>query len=101
MPKNLNVHEFPEEHVINNINKIFNNSNTNINSNKEKKEDNDSNKLYDKYEYELKHYIENKDSIYPALKGCLSASTRLEDIFNYLNSSNNKKKPGQTILIMQ
>ena len=37
MPKNLNVHEFPEEHVINNINKIFNNSNTNINSNKEKK----------------------------------------------------------------
>ena len=48
----------------------------------------------------MKHYIENKDSIYPALKGCLSASTRLEDIFNYLNSSNNKKKLGQNILIM-
>ena len=101
MPKNLNVQEFPEEHVINNINKIFNNSKTNLNTNKEKKENNDSDKLYDKYEYELKHYIENKDSIYPSLKGCLSASTRLEDIFNYLNSSNNKKKLGQNILIMQ
>ena len=101
MPKNLNVHEFPEEHVINNINEIYNNSNININTNKENKKENDSNKLNSKYEYELKHYIENKDSIYPALKGCLSASTKLEDIFNYLNSSNSKKKTSQNLLIMQ
>lgn len=42
----------------------------------------------DKYKYELIHYIENKDSIYPEIKRCINGKKRLEDIYNYLKSKN-------------
>jgi len=54
--------------------------------------------LTELYKNELQNYIVNKDSIYPKLKGCKNASTSLEDILKFLQSSkindkrNNKKK---------
>lgn len=39
----------------------------------------------------LSHYVENKFSIYPEIKGCINRKTRLEDIFNFLKSCINYK----------
>jgi hypothetical protein len=39
----------------------------------------------------LTHYVENKYSIYPQLKGYIHGHTRLEDIYNFLKSSINYK----------
>ena len=47
--------------------------------------------ISEKYHYELTHYVENKYSIYPQLKGYIHGHTRLEDIYNCLKSSINYK----------
>lgn len=39
----------------------------------------------------MTHYVENKYSIYPQLKGYIHGHTRLEDIYNILKSSINYK----------
>ena len=50
-----------------------------------------TNDISEKYHYELTHYVENKNSIYPQLKACIHGNTRLEDIYNFLKSSINYK----------
>ena len=47
--------------------------------------------ISEKYHYELTHYVENKYSIYPQLKGYIHGHTRLKDIYNFLKSSINYK----------
>ena len=51
--------------------------------NKIESTDTKTNDISEKYHYELTHYVENKYSIYPQLKGCIHGNTRLEDIYNF------------------
>ena len=39
----------------------------------------------------MTHYVDNKYSIYPEIKGYINGHTRLEDIYNFLKSSINYK----------
>ena len=64
--------------------------------------DTKNNEISEKYHYDLSHYVENKFSIYPEIKGCINGKTRLEDIFNflksYINYKDNKTKCWQNFI---
>ena len=97
----INIHKnkntINNTHKINNISKqnikkdiepkVINNNNFSNTNNNEKNFNkiSDNNISYnesnikqnkDKYKDELSNYVENKDSIYPKLKGCISPNTR-------------------------
>ena len=47
--------------------------------------------ISEKYQYETSHYVKNKNSIDPEIKGCITGQTWLEDIFKFLKSWINYK----------